>query len=136
MVVDDDEGAAKVVTWILSRNQYSTKFIREPRKALEEFKRNPKRYMAIVVDARMPGMTGFEFARRVRRLCAEIRIILLTDFEISKSEFKKVFPSSQIDDIVLKPTAAQQLMQAVMGTTKVDNERLSNEDLHGYQSVP
>ncbi|HJS81228.1 MAG TPA: response regulator, partial [Nitrososphaera sp.] len=112
------------------------RFFQEPRKALEDFKGNPKRYMAIVVDARMPAMTGFEFARRVRKLCAEIRIILLTDFEISKSEFKKVFPSSQIDDIVLKPTAAQQLMQAVMGTTKVDNERLSNEDLHGYQSVP
>ena len=44
-----------------------------------------------------------------------------------KSEFRKVFPSSQIDEIVPKPTAAQQLMQAVQGTTRVGNYRLSNE---------
>lgn len=136
MVVDDDVGAARVVTWILSQNQFSVRCMHDPKKALEEFKKNSGRYKAIVVDARMPGMTGFEFARRIKKISLEIRIILLTDFEISKPEFKKVFPSSRIDDIVVKPTTADQLMQAVVG---LGNSPLADAghdvlgDLFGFQ---
>jgi DNA-binding response OmpR family regulator len=137
MLVDNDAGAAKVVTWILSQNQFVVKRFPEPGKALKEFKKDLGRYHVIIVDARMPGMTGFEFARRIRKLCAEIRIVLLTDFEISKSEFSKVFPSSQIDDIVVKPTAPRRLIQAVTGivSSKFSNNPIDNGGRQDYQSA-
>jgi DNA-binding response OmpR family regulator len=138
MVVDDDAGAARVVTWILSQNQFSVRCIHDPKKALEEFKKNPGRYKAIVVDASMPGMTGFEFARRIKKISSETRIILLTDFEIGKPEFKKVFPSSRIDDIVVKPTTADQLMQAVAGfgnSPLADVGHKFSGDLPGFQKA-
>lgn len=115
MVVAHDAGAAKIVNWILSQNLYSVKYFHDPEKALKEFKKHPTRYLATVADIRMRGISGFEFARRIRKL-SEARIILLTDFEMTKREFLKVFPSSKIDAIVVKPTSPTQLMKAVTGT--------------------
>jgi two-component SAPR family response regulator len=85
----------------------------------------------------MPGMTGFEFARRAKRHRSEVRIVLLTDFHINTSEFRKVFPSTQIDDIVVKPAAARNLMQAVTGTSIPAAERyqLETEGLREYQKA-
>ena len=137
MLVDNDQGAAGVVTWILSQNHFRVKFFSEPGRALKEFRKNQERYQVIIVDARMPGMTGFEFARRIRKLSSEVRIILLTDFQITKSEFGKVFPSSQIDDIVVKPTAPEKLIQAVTGVDvpKFGNDSTGNGGRQDYQSA-
>jgi two-component system sensor histidine kinase/response regulator len=133
MVVDDDPGAGKVVTWILKQNRYTVKFFDKPGEALEEFKKFPERYKGIVVDAHMPGMTGFEFARRIRKLRVEHRIILLTDFQIGKSEFKKVFPSSQINDILVKPTEPEQLLHAIAGTYRVGHISARDRLIHRYE---
>ena len=121
ILVESDKGAADVVSWILSQHHFLAKRFTDPGKALKEFRKNQERYNVIIVDARMPGMTGFEFARRIRKISTDVRIVLLTDFQITKSEFGKVFPSSHIDDIVVKPTAPGKLMQAVTGTDAPKN---------------
>ena len=134
MVVVDDAGAAKVINWILSENFYSTRSFRDPARALGEFKKFPGRYVAIIADLRMQGITGFEFARRIRKL-SEARIILLTDFNITQSEFARVFPSSKINGIVVKPTSPRQLMQALTGlsTQRPGNEHIGEEKQEHYQ---
>jgi DNA-binding response OmpR family regulator len=137
MLVENDKGAADVVAWILSQNHFPVKRFSEPGKALKEFRKNQERYGVIIVDARIPGMTGFEFARRTRKISTEVRIVLLTDFQITKSEFGKVFPSTQIDDIVVKPTAPEKLMQAVTGVDapRHNDNSVGNGGRQDYQSA-
>lgn len=137
LLVDDDLGSAKVISWVLGQNSYLVRHIRESTKALKEFTKSSRDFQAIIVNARMPGMTGFEFARRAKRHRSEVRIVLLTDFHINTSEFRKVFPSTQIDDIVVKPAAARNLMQAVTGTSIPAAERyqLETEGLREYQKA-
>jgi two-component system, sensor histidine kinase len=137
MLVDDDPGAASVVSWILKQNHYSVRYFRVPINALKEFNKNATAFDAIIVDVRMPVMNGFEFARRIRKICTEIRIILLTDFAVSKAEFRKVFPSLQIDDIVVKPTTPAQLLQAVSGmnNSKPSHASIGNGGARDYQKA-
>ena len=123
MLVDNDTGSANAVAWTLTQNHFAIEHFSEPGEALKEFKKNQGLYKVIIVDARMRGMTCFEFARRIRKLCSKVRIVLLTDFQISKSEFAKVFPSSQIDDIVVKPTEPGKLIKSVTG---LDNSKSSD----------
>jgi two-component SAPR family response regulator len=137
LLVDDDPGSVKVISWILDQNSYVVRHVRESAKALKEFTKNSRDFQAVIVNARMPGMTGFEFARRAKRHRSEIRIVLLTDFHINKWEFRKVFPSTQIDDIVVKPAAALHLMQAVAGTNNpvAEGDQIAAERLREYQSA-
>jgi DNA-binding response OmpR family regulator len=137
LLVDDDAGAAKVVSWILSQNNCRVAYFQDPRKALKAFKRNVDRFQVVIVDIHMPAMTGFEFARHIRKLCSETRIILLTDFKISKSEFLRVFPSSKINEIIAKPTEPRELMQAVTGVRnyKSNDNHSENGSMQGYQKV-
>ncbi len=112
MIVDDDKDTLDAFSRILSRSSYSVRCFRNPVKALEAFRKNPEGYRVIVVEVHMPGMTGFEFSRLIRKISSETKIILRSDFQVTKSEFKVVFPSSQVDDIIAKPTS-EGLLKAV-----------------------
>lgn len=115
MLVDGDMAGARIIRMLLAENQYSAVHFQTPRKALAEFRRKKKDYHAVIVALHMAEMTGFDFARRVRRFCPEIKIVLLTNFEISKAEFQKVFPSAQIDDIIARPDVGRMLLETIRG---------------------
>jgi two-component SAPR family response regulator len=54
----------------------------KPSLALEHFKINYKDYSLVISDIRMPKMNGFEFARSVSRVKPEIKVLLMTAFDI------------------------------------------------------
>jgi YesN/AraC family two-component response regulator len=49
----------------------------------------------------MPGVSGSDLAKHVRTINPNVKIILMSSFEIHKSEFDKVMPSTRVDDFVL-----------------------------------
>jgi CheY-like chemotaxis protein len=59
--------------------------------------------------SRMPQMTGFEFVRQVRKIMPNTKVILMTAFEINKSEFDIVFPSIYVNALLRKPFMTLQL---------------------------
>ncbi|HEX7032008.1 MAG TPA: hypothetical protein VF172_03315 [Nitrososphaera sp.] len=59
-------------------------------------------------------MSGFEIARQVRRVNPDVKVVLISSFEIHKSEVDKVMPSTQVDDFVLKPVHMDELMRTVL----------------------
>jgi YesN/AraC family two-component response regulator len=61
----------------------------------------------------MPEMTGFELVRHVKKEHPEIGIIIMSSFEINKSEFDKVSPSSKIDAIIKKPVSFHRFIDTV-----------------------
>jgi two-component SAPR family response regulator len=56
----------------------------------------------IVSDIRMPQMTGFEFVRQVIKIMPNTKLILMTAFEINKSEFNIVYPSIYVNALLRK----------------------------------
>ena len=67
LLVDDDQKSARLNAEALEQSSYSVKTVRDPAKALKEFSTHSAEYQAVIVSARMSGMTGFEFARSVRK---------------------------------------------------------------------
>jgi YesN/AraC family two-component response regulator len=67
----------------------------------------------MISDIDMPGMTGLELARYVKKSCPAIRIVLMTSFPIRKEEWQKVLPSTGIDEFVAKPFSTEELIDII-----------------------
>lgn len=65
----------------------------------------------MVIDVRMPGMSGFEFYRQFQQMDGKANIMFLTAFEILPDEAKKVFPTLKINHFIRKPISIQELVK-------------------------
>jgi two-component SAPR family response regulator len=59
----------------------------------------------------MPEISGLEFARRVRSICPNVRIFLLTAFEGGIANTSDL---ASIDQILLKPISVEKLKDAIL----------------------
>lgn len=109
LIVDDEPDVLAIFKQSLERSGYSTYGFVNPSAALEHFEQNPRSYQMVITDVRMPVMSGFELVRGIRKMNQDVRIVLMTAFEISMSEMKTVLPSLKIDGILHKPIEFEKL---------------------------
>jgi CheY-like chemotaxis protein len=65
---------------MLAALNYEPAGFTRPSEALEEFRADPTRFDAVVLDQLMPGMTGTELARQLRRLRADVPVVLISGY--------------------------------------------------------
>lgn len=102
-----------VVTKALESRGLNVVGYTDPAKALQHFEQGGDSFHAIVSDIRMPGMTGFQLARRVKEVHPKIKIVLMSSFEINKPEFDKILPSTSVDGFLCKPFKLSELVKVV-----------------------
>jgi DNA-binding NtrC family response regulator len=118
LLVDDEADILGIFKKSLDLAGYSTYGFVNPSAALEHFRQNPKAYQIVVTDIRMPGMNGFQLSRQIRSLNPDIKIILMTSFEVNPDELQKVMPSLQIDGLIKKPVSLQKFRTVIEKTAK------------------
>jgi DNA-binding NtrC family response regulator len=85
----------------------------DPLLALEHFKINSKRYGLVISDLRIPGMNGYEFVKKVKEIKPEVKVFLMTAFEIDDVEFQRFLQSVNIDEFIQKPISFKELATIV-----------------------
>ncbi len=121
IVVDDDSDIAHVLKQGLLKNGFLVSAFTNPEEALKNFQSNSKDYCLMLSDIRMPGMSGIRLARKVKQINPDVKVVLMTSFEIKDNEFSKVFPSTQVDGFVQKPVGIKNLTNKILdiiGETK------------------
>ena len=103
LLIDDDQDILITLKLSLEIKGVSTYGFTNPVLAVEHFKNNAANYDVVVTDIRMPQMNGFEVARAVKEIRPDIKLAFITAFEINKSEFEKVLPSTKVDVFITKP---------------------------------
>ena len=84
MVLDDDYDIATIVKGLLQRNGYrNVSMFTEPSKAIREIGENGNGYALVISHIRMPGMNGFDIANHINKINPEIKVILMTPFQIN-----------------------------------------------------
>jgi two-component system, OmpR family, response regulator ChvI len=111
LVVDDEADIRTILTRGLEAEGFSVESSGSPRAVLKTFK--PGTYDLLLLDIRMPEMSGFELFREIRKLDANVRVCFITAFEIYFDEFKKVFPKIHVSCFIRKPVTVKQLAEAV-----------------------
>jgi len=118
MLVDDEPDILTVFKKSIELAGYSTYGFVNPLAALEHFKQNSRNYQVVLTDVRMPGMSGFELSRQLRSISPDVKIILMTSFEITFDELHKVMPSLQIDGLIEKPVKVEKLRMIIKAMAK------------------
>jgi two-component system response regulator FixJ len=75
-VVDDDEGMRRALNMLLSTIGYKTVVFAAPSEFLAQF--DPNTSGCLVLDIRMPGMSGLELQQRLNRMGSMLPVIFIT----------------------------------------------------------
>jgi DNA-binding response OmpR family regulator len=114
LVVDDDPDIVQVLKLGLEQNRFLVDAFTNPEEALQSFKSDAESYCLVVSDIRMPVLSGIQLAKRVKETNPNVKVILMTAFEIRDSEFSKVFPSTSVDGFVQKPIGIRELSNKIL----------------------
>jgi two-component system, cell cycle sensor histidine kinase and response regulator CckA len=112
-LVEDEVDISTIVRKALELGGFAVHEFNDPLKAWDYFKENGKNCTVVLSDIRMPGMSGFEFCRRVKQLRSDAPVILMTSFEINPSEFESVMPNTRADGFIQKPVTMQKLVATI-----------------------
>src|SRR5918996_5431213 len=115
MIVDDDIDTLTVTGRSLEHAGFTVHAFTDPLIALHHIQKNCKYCQVLVSDVRMPALTGFQLVRKVKDLRPEMKVVMMTMFEVNKPEFEAVFPSTPIDEVIRKPFTPSQLLEKVRG---------------------
>ena len=115
LLIDDDKDVLTVLKRSLELKGMNTYGFSNPILAVEHFRNNAANYDIVVTDIRMPDMNGFEVARAVKEVRPDIKIAFITAFEINKSEFEKVLPSTKVDAFIAKPVKLGTFVERIKG---------------------
>jgi putative two-component system response regulator len=138
LIVDDDPVIRKVLRIGLEKSGFRVHAVESGRDALAYIRRNREYPDCMLLDIRMPEMSGIEVLDRVKMDYPLISIIMLTaqtDLETAVDTMKR-----GAFDYIVKPIRKPQLVETIKKALQfrqiqLDNERLARENLEYQKSL-
>jgi two-component system response regulator FixJ len=135
-VVDDDEGMRRALDTLLSTVGYKTAVYSRPSEFLANFKADSPG--CLVLDIRMPGMSGLELQQHLNRMGSMMPIIFITghgDVPMAVQAMKE-----GAFEFIQKPFRDQELLDHINHSLKQDAENRNSvarraEVLHRLESL-
>src|SRR3990172_421527 len=109
LVVDDEEIPRLSLAEILRLEGYQVSTVGSGQSALDLL--NGDNFDLIVLDLKMPGMSGVEVMRAARQLAPETQIILLTAHGSLESAIEAMH--NEVHDYILKPVDHRDLLESI-----------------------
>lgn len=111
MLVDDEKDISMVLKSGLERHGFDVETYNSPFDALSHFK--PGRYDLLLLDIRMPGMSGFELYDEIKKLDRKVKVRMISAVEVHEDESKRYFSGERTDQIIKKPVTAKALASII-----------------------
>ncbi|HJT85875.1 MAG TPA: response regulator [Nitrososphaeraceae archaeon] len=107
-VVDDDEDTLNLFTEVINMDGYTVRGFENPQFLIDYISENPTQLQFVVIDYRMPQMTGCELANLIHTLNPSIQMVFITAYidiinnSLNLEIFRKPLSIRKIIDIVDK----------------------------------
>jgi DNA-binding NtrC family response regulator len=111
LLVDDEEAIVNSLTMILTNIGYTVDGFTQAGAALRQFRNTPGAYDLVITDYSMPRMTGIDLAREIRRIRADIPMILSSGY-LNREMGETAFDAG-IGDILTKPVGTYRLTETI-----------------------
>jgi DNA-binding NtrC family response regulator len=119
MVVDDEIDILTIVRRFLEQCGFEVDTFNNPLNAYGVFKSNPQRYALALIDLRMPEISGIALAVMLRKVRNDIKIMIMTAYEISLTEIESDSPELKPLTLLQKPFAQKRICEAVRNQVQV-----------------
>jgi DNA-binding NtrC family response regulator len=128
LVVDDDPDTILALKIGLTDYGFLVDAFTNPEEALENFKSNTKNYSLVMSDSGIPALSGIEFAKKVKEINPNMKVLLLTGFGLTGMEFSTASHStSVVDGFVQKPIAITKLADKILSLIDDTKGGMSSE---------
>jgi two-component system, OmpR family, response regulator ChvI len=111
LVVDDDNEITTTFQVGLRSHGFEVDIYNDPQLALSKFK--PGFYDLILVDIRMPNMTGFEYCEKVRKKDDSVKICFVTAFEEYYKALSEIYKDLDCKCFIKKPILIVDLVDRI-----------------------
>jgi FixJ family two-component response regulator len=125
-IVDDDDSMRRAIALLLKTVGYSPVEFSKPSEFLAKF--DPKIHGCLVLDIRMPELSGLEVQQQLNRSGAMLPVIFITgdgDIPMAVQAMK-----DGAFDFVTKPFRDQELLDRINGALKQDAENRATVEQH------
>jgi DNA-binding NtrC family response regulator len=109
LVIDDDPDVLNLFSDFLKREGFRTASYLDPLSAMREIRKRPQKYSLVITDVRMPGISGLELIKRVCQINQEIKVILISAFELQGENLKGI----NYEDFIKKPVHLRSLAETI-----------------------
>ena len=110
LLVDDESDIVNLFKELLEKVNYEVIGFTNPLEALEHYKTNWDRYGLVISDIRMPGMTGYDLLKNIKKIDATISFFLMSAYDII--EFSEI-ESIKVDGFIQKPIRIKELLAII-----------------------
>ena len=111
LVVDDEADTNTALHEILEQNGFIVDSYEDPFLALENFK--PHFYDLLILDIKMPEMSGFSFYREIKKRDDKLKICFLTAGEMYYGSYSDIFSSLPANCFIRKPITNDELLEHI-----------------------
>jgi CheY-like chemotaxis protein len=111
MIVEDEQDIARLFEIALVQNGFNVDVFIDPLSALSSYRSGL--YDLLLLDVKMPNMTGFELYQKIKDIDNKARVCFITAYEESINSLKKLFPNLEVDCFVSKPVELHKLVDIV-----------------------
>ena len=126
LVVDDEFDISNSIKRGLEKKGFRVDAFTDPTEALSDYSRG--KYDVLLVDIRMPKMSGFEFVRAVRAIDPKVQFCFLTAFDVLRSEFNRLFPDVDVSHLLRKPITLAELATILDRLVSESRETIPQQD--------
>jgi DNA-binding response OmpR family regulator len=110
LIVDDEPDILLTLKIVLENNGFKIDTFNDPILALRNF--NAGSYDLVILDIRMPKITGLSLSKQLRKIDNKVKICFLSAIS-NYDEFKRYFPEINEDQIIVKPIDNQSLIDKI-----------------------
>lgn len=95
----------------LEKNGFVVDTYNDPLDVVSNFKADS--YDLLLLDIKMPKMTGFELYDRLHQIDEKAKICFITAYELYYDEFKRIFPKIKVGCFIRKPVSINNLARVI-----------------------
>ena len=121
LLADDEDGVRKLTAAVLEHNGHQVIQVKDGEQALEAFLKSRHRVRLVVLDLKMPKLSGWETLERIRRLDAQVPVILTSGCALEEEHAQARVRGAHA--LLPKPYRAQTLLTAVEECLDADRVR-------------
>jgi DNA-binding response OmpR family regulator len=114
LVVDDDPDTVLTLNIGLLDYGFLVDAFTNPEEALQKFKSNAESYCLVLLDIKMPALSGIQLARKVKEANPNVKVLVLTALKVRNNELSDVSSSTNVDGFIQKPVGIKELTDKIL----------------------